>query len=168
MPVNILKYAYIFILTLLLSGCATTADSIDETARVKAAAEQWKSYYEAGNYDGLMTLYDANPRVYLHGQPAIIGMQAVRDFFKPSVGKAKSEFKLDYEIIEVTDNTATLVSKYWLTVETDNPKQPYRDAGRSLLIYKKDSNGDWKIAYDIDQASPDVSWPDEELMKKIY
>ncbi len=152
----------------LLSGCATNNVSNSEIEQVRAAAEQWKSFYEAGDYDGLMTLYDENPRVYLHGQPAIIGMQAVRDFFKPSVGKAKSEFKLDYEIIEINGSTATLVSKYWLTVETDNPEQPYRDQGRSLLIYKKDSNGDWKIAYDIDQATPDVSWTDPELMKKTY
>jgi len=157
-----------FLIVLILSACASTPDSIDETERVRAAAEQWKAYYEAGNYDGLMTLYDTNPRVYLHGQPAIIGMQAVRDFFKPSVGKAKSEFKLDYEIIEINGSTATLVSKYWLTVETDNPEKPYRDEGRSLLIYKKDSKGDWKIAYDIDQATPDVTWPDPELLKKTY
>lgn len=158
----------LILIALISAGCATTSSTVDETERVKAAAEQWKSFYEAGNYDGLMTLYDENPRVYLHGQPAIIGMQAVRDFFKPSVGKAKSEFKLDYEVIEINGSTATLVSKYWLTVETDNPAQPYRDEGRSLLIYKKDSNGDWKIAYDIDQATPDVSWPDPELMKKTY
>lgn len=160
-------FAIIYLFTA-LCGCASVSVSKSEIEQVRTAAEQWKSFYEAGDYDGLMTLYDENPRVYLHGQPAIIGMQAVRDFFKPSVGKAKSEFKLDYEIIEINGSTATLVSKYWLTVETDNPEQPYRDQGRSLLIYKKDSNGDWKIAYDIDQATPDVSWPDQELMKKTY
>lgn len=151
-----------------LGGCASTTNSVDEVARVKAAADSWKAYYEAGDYDGLMTLYTDNPRVYLHGQPAIKGMPAVRAFFKPSVGKAKSKFQLDYEIIEVHDDTAVLVSKYWLTVETDDPKKPYLDEGRSLLIYQKDNNGDWKIAFDIDQATPDVTWPDPELMKKTY
>ncbi len=159
------------ILIIILSGCigcASVTTAQNETEKVKAAAEQWKAFYEAGDYEGLMTLYTDNPRVYLHGQPAIIGMQAVRDFFKPSVGKAESKFMLDYEVIEVDGNTATLVSKYWLTVATDNPEIPYRDEGRSLLIYKKNSDGNWKIAFDIDQATPDVSWPDEELLKKTY
>ena len=31
-------------------------------------------------------------------------------------------------------------------------------AGRSLLVYKK-QDGQWKIAADIDQATPDVAWP---------
>lgn len=151
-----------------LTACASIDHQSNEVEKVRAAAETWKTYYEAGNYDGLMTLYTDNPRVYLHGQPAIIGMQAVRDFFKPSVGKAKARFQLEYEVIEVNGDTATLVSKYWLTVQTDNPEKPYRDQGRSLLIYKKDHRGDWKIAFDIDQATPDVSWPDSELLKKTY
>jgi hypothetical protein len=40
----------------------------------------------------------------------------------------------------------------------------YRDAGRSMLIYKKE-NGEWKIAADIDQASPDVAWPSPNGLK---
>lgn len=32
------------------------------------------------------------------------------------------------------------------------------DAGRSLLIYRFEQ-GQWKIAVDIDQATPDVAWP---------
>ncbi len=132
------------------------------------AAEQWKSYYEAADYDGLMTLYTDNPKVYLHGQPGLVGMQAVKDYFKPRVGAAKATFELDYESIEVFDDLAVLVSKYWLTLKTDDSSKPIRDQGRSLLIYKKDLNGDWKIAFDIDQASPDVNWISKELMEKTY
>ncbi len=34
----------------------------------------------------------------------------------------------------------------------------YRETGRSLLVYKK-HEGQWKIAADIDQVTPDVTWP---------
>jgi len=154
-----------------LTACATQKNVINnanEVERVRLAAEQWKTYYEADDYDSLMTLYTDNPRVYLHGQPGLVGMQAVKDYFKPRMGIAKAKFELDYETIEVTGDLAILVSKYWLTIQTDKPSEPFRDQGRSLLIYKKDASGDWKIAFDIDQASPDVDWIRKELRQKTF
>jgi len=156
-----------FCLVTLLTGCANSIQTlapVDEVQRVRLAAEQWKKYYEADDYDGLMTLYTDSPRVYLHGQPGLVGMQAVRDYFKPRVGTAKATFELDYETIEVYGDLAVLVSKYWLTLKTKDSKTPIRDQGRSMLIYKKDLNGEWKIAFDIDQSSPDVDWVGKELL----
>ena len=160
-----------FCLATLLLGCANTPTALSETNevnRVRQAAEQWKSYYEANDYDGLMTLYTDNPRVYLHGQPGLVGMQAVRDYFKPRVGVGKATFELDYETIEVYGDLAILVSKYWLTLKMDDSDTPIRDQGRSMLIYAKDANNDWKIAFDIDQATPDVNWIKKELLEKTY
>ena len=40
----------------------------------------------------------------------------------------------------------------------------YRDAGRSLLVYKKEE-GSWKVAADIDQSTPDVTWTSPNGLK---
>ena len=47
-------------------------------------------------------------------------------------------------------------SKYWLKAIDNETGDTYLDAGRSLLVYKK-HDGQWKIAADIDQATPDVT-----------
>jgi len=75
------------------------------------------------------------------------------------MGTAEVEFLLEYEQIEVHGDVAHLVSKYWYTAAPKDGGEAYRDAGRSALIYKRDADGRWKIYLDLDQATPDVSFP---------
>jgi ketosteroid isomerase-like protein len=65
---------------------------------------------------------------------------------------------LKYELRETHGEIAYIISKYWLKATDKETGNTYLDAGRSLLVYKKQS-GRWKIAADIDQSTPDVSWP---------
>jgi ketosteroid isomerase-like protein len=119
----------------------------------------WAKYYEAGDLDSLMTLYMDDVVVALHGQPALYGKEAVREYFSTRIGKSAAKFELDYEVTETHGNIAYLISKYWLRAVNKETGAVYKEAGRSMLVYKKDTDQRWKIAADIDQASPDVGWP---------
>jgi len=44
-------------------------------------------------------------------------------------------FEIDIEEIQIHGGVAHLLSKYYLTAKADG--KTYRDAGRSLLIYKR-------------------------------
>lgn len=131
----------------------------DEDSPIRAEGSLWSEYYRAGDLDGLMSLYMEDVIVALHGQPALYGKQAVREYFSTRIGKAETTFELDYELVEVHGDIAYIISKYWLHATDKETRSTYKDAGRSMLVYKKDSDGHWKIAADIDQASPDVGWP---------
>ena len=96
--------------------------------------------------------------VALHGQPALYGKKAVRDYFAPRIGTADVTFEIDYERIEVHGKVAYLISRYWLRAISRSGSE-YKDAGRSVLIYNQAENGDWRITADLDQATPDVDWP---------
>ena len=130
-----------------------------EEGPVQAEGSLWAKYYKAGDLDSLMTLYHDDVVVALHGQPALYGKAAVRSYFSTRIGKADTEFELDYELEEIHGDLAYIISKYWLIAVDRDTGETYRDAGRSLLVYKKGSNGNWLIAADIDQSTPDVSWP---------
>lgn len=140
-----------------LMACATAPGN--EFGPLQRAGSTWAKYYKAGDLDGLMSLYMDDAIVALHGQPALFGIAQIRDYFSKSIGKADVEFILDYELLELHKETAHLMSKYWLTAVDKRSGETYRDAGRSVLIYKRGADGDWKIALDIDQATPDVTWP---------
>lgn len=131
--------------------------SADQRA-IENAAFDWIAAFEAGDLPRLMQLYTADAYVALHGQPALRGREAVREYFASRIGQGTVDFRLDIERIEVAGRTAHLVSAYWFTLALPG-KELYRDAGRSLLIYRKDRNGRWKIHVDIDQATPDVAFP---------
>jgi uncharacterized protein (TIGR02246 family) len=156
-----LTVALLFCAALLTTAAASTPPGEGperERRAIEQAAREWIRAFEAGDLDALMRLYTPDAYVALHGQPVLRGLDAVRAYFAPRVGRGKVEFLLDIERIDVIGRTAHLVSGYWFTLEP--PGEPvYRDAGRSLLIYRKDRQGRWRIRLDIDQDTPDITFP---------
>lgn len=156
----IIRLTTILAFTAVLSACASgPATGPDPAQAVREAALTWKRCYEAADLECLMGLYTEDVTVALHGQPALHGRDAVRAYFQPRIGRLEARFELDFESIEVHGPVAFLVSKYWLSASRDG-KAVFRDAGRSLLIYRLEG-GRWLIHVDIDQATPDVTWPAE-------
>ena len=139
------------------AGCVR--DSNNQDGPVRAEGSRWAEYYKAGDLDSLMTLYTDDAIVALHGQPALYGKEAVREYFSTRIGTADTEVELDYELEEIHGDIAYIISKYWLVAKNKETGETYKDAGRSLLVYKRGPDGNWLIAADIDQATPDVSFP---------
>jgi uncharacterized protein (TIGR02246 family) len=144
---------------LLAFGSACSPSIAEPDGPIRAEGSRWAEYYKAGDLDALMTLYTDDVVVALHGQPALYGKEAVREYFSTRIGKADTKFELDYELEEVHGDIAYIISKYWLVATDRETGETYRDAGRSLLVYKRDPHGEWLIAADIDQATPDVRFP---------
>jgi len=130
----------------------------DQHGPIQAAGSEWAKHYQAGDLDSLMTLYADDVIVALHGQPALYGKQAVRDYFSTRIGTSEVTFELDYEVEKVEGDIAWIISKYWLHSVNRETGFVYKDAGRSMLVYRKES-GRWLIVADLDQATPDVGWP---------
>ena len=143
---------------LAITAISALAEPDAEADAIEAEGGKWARYYENEDLQGLMTLYVDDVVVALHGQPALYGKEAVRAYFAQRLGKAESTFELEYEVRETEGDIAYIISKYWLKATDKATGAVYRDAGRSLLVYKKE-DGQWKIAADIDQATPDVTWP---------
>ena len=160
-PVISLKLScrwWLSMLTLSMSLLTSAQAVADFETEIAAEGGKWARYYEQEDLEGLMTLYVDDAIVALHGQPALFGIAAIRDYFSSHIGKADSVFELEYELRETHGEIAYIISKYWLKATDKETGNTYLDAGRSLLVYKKQS-GQWKIAADIDQSTPDVSWP---------
>jgi uncharacterized protein (TIGR02246 family) len=160
-----MKYLLIH-LVILLSLITGLPEALagEEENKIEAEGGKWAVFYETDNLNGLMTLYTQDAVVALHGQPALFGKEAIRAYFAARLGKAESTFELDYEVRQTHGDIAYIISKYWLIAKNKLTGAVYRDAGRSMLVYKKE-HGQWKIAADIDQSSPDVTWPSPKGLK---
>ncbi len=152
---------------LMLGGCQPHTND-DANTVFKQVGGQWIDRYLAADLEGLMALYTPDATVMLHGKPAMQGKAAIREFFAASLGKAEVSFNIDVEQAEIHGNMAYLISKYWMSVRPHDTDQHITDAGRSLLIYKRDSSGQWKIHADIDQATPDVRWPPSPAVEDTH
>ncbi|WP_416907836.1 MAG: YybH family protein [Polymorphobacter sp.] len=134
-----------------------TPATADDEAAVRAAARQWITHFKAGDLDALMALYTPTAHVALHDQPILSGLTQLRAYFTPLLTpKPDADFLLLEESLEIHGQTAIMTSHYWFTLRT--PDSEYKDAGRSLLVYKKSPTG-WLIHRDIDQTTPDVTFP---------
>ena len=151
-PAKPVLLAFLF----LLFSCRATADDAADIAAIERVAQQWIELYTAGDLERLMTLYTEDAIVALHGRPALRGVEQIRNFFAPGMGKSRVTFEIDIEEIQVHGATAHLLSKYYLTAKPKDGGDVYRDAGRSLLIYKRNPDNEWKLYLDIDQATPDA------------
>lgn len=139
-----------------LVGAAANDDA--DISAIEQVAQQWIELYTAGDLDQLMTLYTPDAIVALHGKPALRGVEQIRNYFAPGIGKSTVTFEIDIEEIQVHGDIAHLLSKYYLTAESESGGDVYRDAGRSLLIYKRTAANEWKLYLDIDQATPDAQF----------
>ena len=144
--------------TLVLVTSAVAHHNDEHAIREHGAT--WIKHYKDGDLDALMTLYEPDAIVTLHDQPGLFGRDAVRAYFAPGLGKSDVTFDLEHEHIEVNGDIAHAMAKYWLTAVNKDNGYVYKDAGRSLLIYKRGDDGEWRIAVDIDQTTPDVTWPE--------
>lgn len=152
---------------LALALCLVSVGGLSDNSglnEIEAEGGKWARYYETEDLDGLMTLYVDDAVVALHGQPALFGKQAIREYFAARLGKAESTFELNYEVRETHGDIAYIISQYWLKAVDKQSDEVLLDAGRSLLVYKKE-DGAWKIAADIDQSTPDVDWPSPSGMR---
>ncbi|MEM7283664.1 MAG: nuclear transport factor 2 family protein [Pseudomonadota bacterium] len=145
----------------MLSGWeAVSLPNAKQLQAVRAAAHLWIEHFKSGDLDQLMTLYEPDAFIALHGQPAMRGIDEIRAYFESRIGRPGVKFDLDIEEIQIHGDVAHLVSKYWFELPLEDGGS-YRDAGRSLLIYKNSKEHGWRIYLDLDQATPDVTWPTE-------
>jgi ketosteroid isomerase-like protein len=145
---------------LILSSCASQPRGGQDPTVLRQTGERWSQHYRDRDLDALMRLYVDDAMVALHNQPALYGKAQIRAYFAErfAQGESQSTFELAYEQIEFHGQVAHIVSKYWLRAQDPSSGAIVSDAGRSLLIYRFEQ-GQWKIAVDIDQATPDVGWP---------
>ena len=139
------------------AGLGPDAQAVCDNGKV------WIERFKEGDIDGLMALYEPDAQVALHDQRKLTGTAQIREFFAPSLAaRPEVSFQLHVEDIRIHGDLAMLVSRYWYT-STARRGERYQDAGRSALIYKrvpgKQGAERWRILLDIDNNTPDVTFP---------
>ncbi len=146
------------LLLAVITSLAGPALANTDADAIRAHSHAWVRAFKAGDIAALMQLYTPDAEVALHGQPKLKGIAAIRGYFAPRLKTPPdADFLLKEEGLEVHGRLAIFLSRYWFTLRADG--KTVEDAGRSLIIYRKGADGRWRIRVDIDQASPDVTFP---------
>ncbi|WP_337658845.1 YybH family protein [Sphingorhabdus sp. Alg231-15] len=147
-----------------LSIPASSTWAAETHAQTKSTDEQkiarwstrWKQYFEAGDTEQLREMYESDAVLMTHGTPAVRGVEAILTFLGRNT-KAGNKVRIDFanEEILIDGNRGYLTAKYWMTIERSEG-DPVEVKGRSFLVFKKGSNGAWRLWRDMDNQAPDV------------
>lgn len=68
---------------------SVAADSAKEVTALRAVDQQWEKAYNAGNAEGVASLYDENAVLLPPGAPAVSGRAAIKAFFAKDTAESQ-------------------------------------------------------------------------------
>jgi uncharacterized protein (TIGR02246 family) len=138
-------------------GSATKPDTGTTTAQDRAAIDSVRNQYAAtwksANAEQMATLYTSDAAVLYPNQAAVVGSTAIQAYFKTFFDQFVQEiFELTSEEIEVTGPWAFDRGTYRWRATPRAGGPPIEDNGKYLVILRRQANGSWKVARDMDNS----------------
>ncbi len=123
---------------------------------VRHALNAWLKAFNDNDLDALIGLYD--PEInYANSAKAIeIGIPAIKKGFANSFAiKPKVVFKEEQAI--VVDGLGYIAGQFRVSGTNPEDGSAVGEAGRVVVIFRKDANNQWKLVFDMDNRPPDVT-----------
>lgn len=148
----------VFALEGLPATAATAPMAVEaDVAAIRAFGPEWLAAYKSGDLNALARFYEPDVWLLANNQPAKKGKDAVLAYFAARAGAGSElDIAFDYEDLTVDGDKAFLVATWRLTV-TPPGRDTVRDAGRSLIVFKRGGDGAWRVWRDMDNRTPDVA-----------
>src|SRR5438132_3092123 len=130
-------------LALLIAGCATygTTSNSDADAYIRAAEPRFITAFNAGNADAVAGFYADDAVVLGPNAPIARGTAAIRDAFRGMTGGHPTLSFAPDRIVQSGD-VAYEYGHYTMQMG------PNADQGNYVTVWRRQSNGDWKIVAD--------------------
>ncbi|MEP3226195.1 MAG: DUF4440 domain-containing protein [Parasphingorhabdus sp.] len=140
---------------------AISAPAHSDAKAIVAHGALWKKLFEAGDIAAMRDLYEEDAWLMTHGAPAAKGVNAILTYLQRNKDRGnRVSFSFTPEDITINGNTGYLISKYWMNVVTPG-NEKFTAAGRSFLVFKKGTDGKWRLWRDMDNQAPDVTASDQ-------
>jgi ketosteroid isomerase-like protein len=139
-------------------GCATAPvpDAAADRTAIAAVRDAFAAATRAGDVDAILDQYVDDPVVMVPGRPAIEGQGPLREY-EQAHNEAFAHPALEYESVEL------VLAGDWafdrgverLTEAPMDGSAPVDLVGKYLTVYRRGSDGGWKIAREIFNSSED-------------
>jgi len=138
------------------SACSSggvSADIAKDKAAIDTTRNAYASAWRAGNAADVAGLYADDALVLYPNEPPVVGKAAIQTYFDQFFGDfIQDEFELTSAEIEIAGSWAFDRGTYrWKgTPKAGGPA--VEDHGKFLVILKRQSDGSWKVARDMDNS----------------
>ncbi len=135
-------------LCLMLSACQSPPASLTEEdiQAHREMSQQFLDYVHAGDWESLSKMYEPGAVVMQMNTAALVGNQAIQDFWAafPSI----SELRFVDDGIYGEGNLAYVYGRYWLTFADSTT-----DEGKYLDVRRRQPDGTWKYVLEAANSS---------------
>jgi ketosteroid isomerase-like protein len=133
-----------------------TGGPASDVAAVRAVGLQWQSHYQAGRFSDIPDLYTRDTVVMPRGRPRIEGREAMRRGLGGLAAGRKVNIEITEREIQVAGNYAWFLGDFRVTYSSrDTAVLPRIEHGRSLILFRRDTDGQWRIHRDMDSPAPE-------------
>lgn len=152
-----------------LSGCAPAAsssasgpavDTASEASNIREHETAWVKDIATRDVEKWASHYTDDAVVMAPGMPPMKGKDAIREGLKHLVSdpNIKLEFTPDRVEVSKSGDVAYTRGTYQMTMTDPKTRKPVTDKGTYVTVYRKQPDGSWKAAEDINtsQAPPTV------------
>jgi ketosteroid isomerase-like protein len=139
-----------------LASCQEiSTDTEEEGKKLMQISRDWSRIAQTDSIDKILDYWDSTAVVMSPGQPAMKGHQAIRAMHE---GTSKIPgFKISWEPLSVVvsdgGEMAYMIEQNQVTMN-DSTGKPVTEYNKSVTIWKKDKDGNWKNVVDIWNADP--------------
>lgn len=148
-----------FCLTLGLLGAAHSAAAVTsgdpgDVAAIRAIGERWQKLYSAGRYSDIPELYTKDALIMPRGRPVVEGREGMRRAVGGLAAGRKVEIDIDEREIVVSGDHAWMIGDFEVSYTPRDGGTPTVERGRSLILFRRDRDGTWRIHRDMDSPAP--------------
>ena len=150
------RFVCVVALCAVLTGCATTRSSTQQTAHeVEEASERFFEARQRGDASDFAASFTEDGIFMVPGLLDAAGRSAVRELAqKRFAGGPTTDFVIHRREIEVVDNSAYELA--WFS-ETTSRQPTHRMEGRHLIVWKREPDQVWRVRrylYSFSDAKP--------------
>lgn len=133
---------------------SSSAGPAGDLEAIRGIGRKWRALYEAGRYAEIADLYTIDTMVMPRGRPRIEGRTAMRK----AVGGLAAGRRVSIDVTEreafVAGNYGWFVGDFTVTYRPPGGGPAAVENGRSLVIFRRDPDHNWRIHRDMDNPAP--------------
>jgi uncharacterized protein (TIGR02246 family) len=122
---------------------------------IRRIGQDWARHWNSQELDELVAAYAENAVYMPPHHAAVHGRAAIREYLKAPLRHGVTDLTFEVTYIKQSGEIAYDVGRYSMTIPTGGGTR--QDRGKYLTVWKRQSNGEWRIV--ADSFSSDLPAP---------
>ena len=140
---------FLVVAFLAIGSCTKKVDIEADIEAIKNLTEEYDATLKAGDLDRWMSLYTDDAVRMPPNIPALVGKDAIRNFYQPFFEQYAIDINETCEEVIVCGDWAFVRGTYTYTITPKMGGEPSRDSGKLVAFHKRQPDGSWMIYRNI-------------------